>query len=53
MKCVYLSQAGYYFTKTQTEISGKEPVYRKGELFKVFNGNDGYNVLTLTFTIKE
>lgn len=52
-KSVYFSQTGYYFTKTKAELFGKEPVYRKGELFNVYNGVDGYSVLTLTFTIKE
>lgn len=53
LKSVYFSQTGYYFTKTKAEKPGKDPVYRKGELFKVYNGDDGYSVLTLTFTIKE
>ncbi len=50
---IYFSETGYYFTKTKAILSGKKPVFRKGEQFSVYNGSDGYSVLTLTFTITE
>ena len=50
---VYFSQTGYYFTKTKAVLNGKDPVYQKGQPFKVVNDDTGYSVLTLTFVIKE
>lgn len=50
---VYFSETGYYFTKTKAVLSGKNPVYQKGQPFKVVNDDTGYSVMTLTFTIKE
>lgn len=52
-KTVYFQESGYYFTKTKAILRGKEPVYEKGNPFKVYNGTDGYSVLTLTFSLKE
>ncbi len=50
---VYFSESGYYFTKTKAVLKGKDPVYRKGQPFKVTNDESGYSVMTLTFSIKE
>lgn len=50
---VYFSQTGYYFTKTKAVLNGREPIYQKGQLFRVVNDNTGYSVLTLTFVITE
>lgn len=50
---VYFSESGYYFTKTKAVLSGKDPIYRKGESFEVTNDSRGYSVLTLTFSITE
>jgi len=50
---IYFSETGYYFTKTKAVLSGKKPECKKGETFRVYNGSDGYSVLTLTFTIIE
>lgn len=50
---VYFSEGGLYFTKTKAVIKGKDPIYRKGQSFKVTNDETGYSVLTLTFSIKE
>jgi hypothetical protein len=50
---IYFSQTGYYFTKTKASMIGKEPIYRKGDSFKVYNGSDGYSVLELTYSIEE
>ena len=50
---IYFSETGYYFTKSKAVLNGKEPVYQKGKPFKVYNGDDGYSVMTLTFSIRE
>jgi hypothetical protein len=50
---IYFSESGYYFTKTKAFLSGKEPVYQKGQPFQVTNDITGYSVMTLTFSIKE
>ncbi len=50
---VYFSQTGYYYTKTKAVINGKDPVYQKGQPFRVVNDDTGYSVMTITFTIKE
>lgn len=50
---VYFSESGYYFTKTKATLTGKDPIYRKGQSFQVTNDETGYSVFTLTFSIKE
>lgn len=50
---IYFSETGYYFTKTKAILNGREPVYQKGQPFKVINDDTGYSEITLTFTIKE
>ncbi len=50
---IYFSESGYYFTKTKAVLSGRDPIYRKGEAFEVTNDSRGYSVLTLTFSITE
>ena len=50
---VYFSASGTYFTKSKAVLAKKEPVYKKGNSFRVTNDESGYSVLTLTFTIKE
>lgn len=52
-KTIYFSETGNYYTKTKASIRGRDPVYRKGDPFRVYNGRDGYSVLELTFTIQE
>ena len=34
-------------------LKGKDPVYQKGRPFQVTNDENGYSVLTLTFSIRE
>jgi hypothetical protein len=50
---VYFSKTGDYFTKTMAVLSGREPVYQKGQPFRVYVGTDGYSVITVTFSITE
>ena len=52
-KSMYFNETGYYFAKTKATLSGKSPIYRKGDPFKVYNGSDGYSVLELTYSIIE
>lgn len=49
----YFPETGYYFLKTKATYPGKEPVYTKGDVFKVYVGSDGYSVLTITYDIQE
>ena len=37
----------------QVELDGKDPVYTKGNPFRVYVGRDGYSVLTVTYTFTE
>lgn len=50
---VYFAQTGQYYCKTEARIYGKDPVYQKGNAFKVYVGSDGYSVLTITFSVSE
>ena len=50
---VYFDESGTYFTKTKAVLSGKDPIYRKGDAFQVTNDSRGYSILTLTFSITE
>jgi hypothetical protein len=52
-KTVFFQESGLYFTKTKAILKGKTPVFEKGNPFKVYNGSDGYSVLTLTFSLIE
>ena len=47
------SATGTYFTKTMAIIAGRDPIYQKGQPFRVYVGSGGYSILTLTFTIIE
>lgn len=50
---IYFSETGRYFIKSMAVMAGKEPLYKKGNPFRVYNGTDGYSVLTITYSIKE
>jgi hypothetical protein len=52
-RTIYFSSGGTYFTKTKASLSGKDPIYQKGQKFQVTNDRTGYSVLTLTFSIRE
>ncbi len=49
----YFSNSGNYFLKIKASIPGKDPLYTKGNPFKVYVGEDGYSELTITYTLKE
>lgn len=44
-------ESGYYYLKTKGSKRGLRPVYKKGNAFKVYNGSDGYSVMTITYSI--
>jgi hypothetical protein len=50
---VYFSETGTYFLKTMAMLSGRDPVYQKGQPFRVHNGRDGFSVITMTYSITE
>jgi hypothetical protein len=50
---IYFSESGYYFTKSKATFNGKDPVYRKGKPFQVTSNDEGYSVMTITFSITE
>lgn len=52
-KTIYFSETGHYYLKTKATKSGYDPIYKKGDAFRVYNGADGYSVLTLTYTINR
>jgi len=52
-KTINISETGNYYLKTKAVFLGKDPVYKKGDPFKVYVGSDGYSVLTITFSIQE
>jgi hypothetical protein len=47
------SETGSYYLKTKAVAQYKDPIYKKGKAFRVYNGTDGYSVLTLTIQIEE
>ena len=47
----YFEETGYYYLKTRGSKKGLRPVFKKGNAFKVYNGTDGYSVLTITYSI--
>lgn len=52
-RTIYFSETGDYFLKTMAVLSGRDPVFQKGEPFRVYSGRDGFSVITVTFSIKE
>jgi hypothetical protein len=53
MQTIYFSESGDYFLKTMAVLSGRDPVFQKGMPFRVYNGRDGYSVMTVTLSITE
>ncbi len=47
----YFQETGNYYLKTKGSLRGKKAVCKKGNPFKVYNGTDGYSVLTITYSI--
>jgi hypothetical protein len=52
-KTIYIHETGDYYLKTKAELSGKETLYKRGNPFEVYVGDDGYTVMTVTFNINE
>jgi len=49
----YFSTTGFYFLKIRASRSGRPDVFSKGDPFRVYVGSDGYDVLTITYSIEE
>ncbi len=49
----YFPTTGYYFLKVKASRSGRPDVFTKGDSFRVYVGSDGYDVLTITYSIEE
>lgn len=47
----YFANSGHFYLKTKAYKKGLRTVFKKGDAFKVYNGSDGYSVLTITFSI--
>ena len=47
----YFEETGYYYLKTKGTKRGLRAVHKKGNAFKVYNGTDGYSVMTVTYSI--
>jgi hypothetical protein len=49
----YFPQTGQYYLKTKASLAGRDPLYKKGDYFRVYVGNDGYSEITVTYSITE
>ncbi len=49
----YFPTTGYFFLKIKASRYGQPIVYSKGDPFRVYVGSDGYDVLTITYSIEE
>ena len=49
---VTFSKSGYFYTKTKAE-KGMETIYKKGGVFDVYVGSDGYSEGELEFYVSE
>lgn len=49
----YFSTTGYFFLKVKASKYGRPTVYTQGDPFRVYVGDDGYDVLTISYSIEE
>ncbi len=49
----YFSTTGNYYLKVKASRLNRPDVYSKGDPFRVYVGSDGYDVLTITYSIEE
>ncbi len=49
----YFSSTGNYFLKVKATRYGRPPAYSQGNPFRVYVGEDGYSVLTISYSIYE
>lgn len=52
-RTIYISQQGYYYTKTKAEKALCETIYSKDNAFFIQNNSQGYSVLEITYWIQE
>ena len=48
---VFFYQTDNYYLKTKATRPNEPTLYKKGHPFEVYNGTDGYSVMTITFEI--
>lgn len=49
----YFPTTGYFFLKVKASRYGRPTAYTQGDPFKVYVGADGYDVLTISYSIEE
>ena len=49
----YFAMSGSFYLKSAASLQDKDTIYEKGNPFQVYVGNDGYSVLTITYSITE
>ena len=49
---VLFYQTDNYYLKTKATRANEPTLYKKGHPFEVYNGTDGYSVMTITFDIR-
>ncbi len=49
----YFSTTGYFFLKIKATRYGRPTVFTQGDPFRVYAGEDGYDVLTISYSIEE
>jgi len=52
-KAINIHQTGNYYLKIKATYPNRRTVFKKGNQFEVYVGNDGYSVLTISFSIQE
>jgi len=50
---IYIKESGSYYLKIKAVHKNKKPVYSKGKQFRVYVGNDGHSILTISYSINE
>ena len=49
----YFSSTGYYYLKVKAIRLNRPDVFSKGDPFRIYVGSDGYDVLTISYSIEE
>ena len=49
----YFPSTGYFYLKVKASRYGRPTAYTQGDPFRVYVGDDGYDVLTISYSIEE
>ena len=49
----YFPTTGYFYLKIKASRYARPTVYTQGDPFRVYVGDDGYDVLTISYSIEE